>query len=223
MRQLILAAAVVLAACATATAQPTPAPAAVGIPPGAETSLNPADQPAGAYALDSRHVSVLWRVRHLGLALFTARFDTVSGTLNWDGANVANSSLNITIAANSVNTGVLNAEGQRAFDAEIHGQVLGSAENPNITFVSRSIETTSATTGRITGDLTLNGVTRPVVLEAAFEGGRTHPFSRRPALGFSGRALINRSDFGAVFDNPVVNGTSSNEVEILIQAEFLKS
>lgn len=225
MRPIIFAAALLLSACATAAAQPAPEAAApvTAIPPGSNTSFAPADQPAGVYNLDSRHVSVLWRVRHLGLSLFTARFDTVSGTLNWDPANLANSSINVTIAANSVSTGVLNNEGARAFDGEIHTQVLGSAEHPNITFVSRSIEVTGERTGRITGDLTLRGVTRPVVLEATFEGGRTHPFSRKPSLAFSARTIINRSEFGAAFSNPIVNGTSSDQVEIIIQAEFNKA
>lgn len=229
MRPIILAAALLLAACATATAQPGPPPAAsaspvpAAVPAGADTSFTPTDQPAGAYTLDSRHVSVLWRLRHLGLALFTGRFDTISGSLNWDPANLANSSVNITIAANSVNTGVLNAQGQRAFDEEIHTQVFGSAASPNITFVSRTVQPTGPRTGLIAGDLTLNGVTRPVTIEAAFEGGRTHPFSRRPALAFSGRTIINRRDFDANFDNPIANGAAGNEVEILIQAEFGKA
>jgi len=231
MRSLALAAAILLTACATATAQPSaPAPAAAAaspvlaaIPYSADASRNAAEAPAGAYTLDSRHVNVTWRIRHLGLSLFTARFDTVSGTLNWDGANPAASSVNLTIAANSVNTGVLNAQGERAFDREIHTQVFGSEANPNITFVSRSIQVTSPTTGLITGDLTLRGVTRPVVLEATFEGGRYIAFRQKHGLGFSGRTIIRRSEFGAALSNPIANGTTGDEVEILFQGEFLKN
>jgi len=227
MRLLALAAAVLLAACATAQPQ-APAPAAsaspviAAIPLSNDSSRTPADAPSGAYTLDSRHVSVLWRIRHLGLSLFVARFDTVSGTLNWDGANPANSSVNLTIAANSVNTGVLNAQGERAFDREIHTQVFGSEANPNITFVSRSIQVTSPTTGLITGDLTLRGVTRPAVLEASFDGGRFIAFRQKHGLGFSGRTVIRRSEFNAALTNPIANGTTGDEVEILFQGEFLK-
>ncbi len=231
MRALAFAAVILLSACATAAAQPSaPAPAAAAaspvpaaIPYSNDASRTPADAPSGAYTLDSRHVSVQWRIRHLGLSLFVARFDTVSGTLNWDGANPANSSVNLTIAANSVNTGVLNAQGERAFDREIHTQVFGSEANPNITFVSRSIQVTGPTTGLITGDLTLRGVTRPVVLEASFEGGRFIAFRQKHAVGFSGRTIIRRSEFNAALSNPIANGTTGDEVEILFQGEFLKN
>ncbi len=230
MRSILLAAACLgLAACATAAAQPS-APAPAGAPsPIAEAlgrtgdaSLDPAQSPSGAYSLDGRHVSVTWRLRHLDLSLFTARFDTVSGALNWNNADVAASTLNVSIAANSVNTGVLNDRGERAFDREIHEQVLGSARNPTITFVSRSIERTGSETGLITGDLTLNGVTSPVVIDARFEGGRFIAFRQKHAIGFSGRTIIKRSDFNANLSNPLANGAAGDEVEILIQVEFLK-
>jgi len=229
MRLIAIAAACLLAACATANAQPTPAPAAAGapvtigeIPPSDSTSRNPATQNSGAYSLDSRHVSVTWRIRHLGLSLFTARFDKITGTLNFDSANPANSTVSVAIDANSVNTGVLDQNGARAFDHEIAEQVFGATANPNITFVSRSILVTGAETGQITGDLTLRGVTKPVVLDARFWGGRMHPFTGKPVMGFAARTLIKRSDFGAALSGPA-NGAVSDEVEILIEAEFLKT
>lgn len=231
MRFSILIAALLLGACATmpVVAQTAPAPGAAAspvpasIPRGADTSLNPSDAPAGAYALDGRHASVLWRIRHMGLGLFTARFDTLSGTLNFDPNNPAASTIDVTIAANSVNTGVLNADGQRAFDHEIATNVLGAGDNPNIRFVSHSIQVTGPTTGLIAGDLTLRGQTHPVTLEASFEGGRFVQFVGKHVLAFSGRTVIDRSQWGAEFANPVVNGTTGNQVEILISAEFRKS
>jgi polyisoprenoid-binding protein YceI len=202
-----------------AAASPVPA----SIPRGADTSLNPADAPAGAYTLDGRHASVLWRIRHMGLSLFTARFDTISGSLNFDPANPTASTVEVTIAANSVNTGVLNADGQRAFDHEIATNVLGAEDNPNIRFVSSSIQLTGPATGLIVGDLTLHGQTHPVTLEASFEGGRFVQFAGKHVLAFSGRTVIDRSQWGAGFANPVINGTTGNQVEILISAEFRKN
>lgn len=198
-------------------------PVADSIPRGADTSLNAADAPAGAYALDARHASVLWRIRHMGLSLFVARFDTIAGTLNFDPTNPAASSIDVTIAANSVNTGVLNRDSQRAFDQEIANTVLGAQDNPEIHFVSRSIEVTGPTTGLIHGDLTLRGQTHPVTLEASFEGGRFVQFIGKHVLAFSGRTIIDRSQWGAAFANPLINGTTGNQVEILISAEFQKS
>lgn len=228
MRHLLVLAALLAAGCVSieetsVSAAPAPAAAvASALPPVEPSYLKASEQPAGAYELDGRHASVTWRLRHAGVGVFVARFDTISGTLNFDPANPANSALDVTIAANSVNTGVLNREGRRAFDEEIHTQVFGSAANPNIRFVSRSIEVTSPTTGKITGDLTLRGVTRPVTVDATFDGGRFLAFRGKQVIAFSGRTLINRKDFGAALANPMADGFASDEVEILIAAEFLQ-
>ena len=232
MRFAILGAALLMSACATMEAAAPPAaamapsaasPVAAAIPPGESASLNPADAPSGAYTLDGRHASIIWRIRHMGLGIFTARFDTISGTLNYDGANPANSSIDVTIAANSVSTGVLNGEGQRAFDREIAENVLDASANPNIHFVSRSIQVTGPMTGLITGDLTLRGQTHPVTLEASFEGGRFVQFFGKHVIAFSARTILDRSQWGANFANPVINGTTGNQVEVLISAEFRKN
>ncbi|MET0183053.1 MAG: YceI family protein [Caulobacterales bacterium] len=228
MRNLAFAALLMLAACATATAQPPAgsafpnSPVLAAVPPSPDTSFAAADQTAGAYTLDSRHVSVLWRIRHLGLSLFTARFDSVNGTLNLDPQSPSNTSINITIAANSVNTGILNQQGERSFDNQIHTQAFGSAANPNITFVSTAVQLVSPTTALVTGNLTLNGVTKPVVLETTFEGGRFVQLRGKREVAFAARTIIKRSDFNANLSNPLANGTVSDEVEILIQAEFVK-
>jgi polyisoprenoid-binding protein YceI len=224
MRALVFSAMLALSACATgAVSAPAAAPAhiaapgATTLPPGADTSLNPADAPAGVYDLDSRHASVVWRIRHLGLGAFTARFDTIAGTLNFDPAAPQNSSISVTIDANSVSTGILNREGQRGFDREI-AQALGAEANPTITFVSRSIEVTGPTTGRITGDLTLNGQTRSVTLDATYHGGRYVLLRQKHTIAFAARTMIRRSDWG------VTNwgAFAGDEVEILIDAEFIK-
>lgn len=228
MRHFVLAIVLMAAACATA---PTPAPTPPSAPqqgsvaspvPAAiardeSASLNPADAPAGAYTLDPRHASVTWRIRHLGLGLYTARFDTIAGTLAFDPANPANSNINVTIAANSVSTGLLNRQGERAFDREI-SEALGAAAHPNITFASRSVQVTGPTTGLITGDLTLNGQTRPVTLEASFHGGRFVVLRGKHQLAFAARTIIRRSEWG-VTQWGMFTG---DEVEILIDAEFVQ-
>jgi polyisoprenoid-binding protein YceI len=151
-----------------------------------------------------------------------ARFDTISGTLNLDTANPTASTLTATIAANSVNTGVLNREGQRAFDNEIHTQAFGSAANPEIKFVSRSIERTGPTTGVIVGDLTLKGVTKPVTLQATFEGGRFVQFRGKQVIAFTAVTSFNRKDFGAALSNPMADAFVSDQVQVEIAAEFIQ-
>jgi polyisoprenoid-binding protein YceI len=219
-----------LGACATAQAQqaqPTPqvpqaaaspVPAAIAAAEG--TSLNPAEAPAGAYTLDGRHASVVWRVRHSGLGLYTARFDTISGALTFDPQTPANSTVNVTIATNSVSTGLRDSSGELAFDRSI-ANVLGAEEHPQITFASRSIQITGPTTGLITGDLTFNGRTNPVTLEATFHGNRHLNIPRsRDVVAFGARTIIRRSQWGA--GSVIFNAFASDEVEILIDAEFTK-
>jgi polyisoprenoid-binding protein YceI len=230
MRFTAIAVILFLAACASAQtmpvaqAQPPSAPAAASPVPAAiaadpDTSLNPADAPAGGYTLDGRHASVIWRVRHAGLGLYTARFDTIAGTLNFDPRSPANSSVNVTIAAGSVSTGLRNRQGELSFDREI-AEVFGAAANPNLTFVSRTVQVTGPTAGLITGDLTLNGQTHPVTIEASFHGGRFLRLRGKHVLAFSGRTIINRSQWGV--GSVIFNQFASDQVEILIDAEFVK-
>ncbi len=180
-----------------------------------------ADMPSGEYALDPRHTSVLWRVRHWGLSPFTGRFDTISGSLNFDGDNPAASTVSVRIPLASVSTGILSREGARAFDGDI-AAYLGGDANPHIVFESRSVEVTSPTSGRIIGDLTFNGQTHPVTLETVFEGGRVIPTNNRPTLAFTARTIFARSQWLAGTP-PLHNSLSpGDEVEIVISAEFAR-
>jgi polyisoprenoid-binding protein YceI len=197
------------------------APVAIAQQTSAETAAYPTavDLPAGEYRLDPRHASVLFRIRHQGLAWFTARFDGKAATLTLDPADPTRSQLRATIDADSVNTGVMNAQGERAFDQSI-GRALGAEHTPSITFVSTAIERTGATTARITGDLTLNGQTHPATLEATFVGD-TNDLLRGGArvLGFSAHGVIDRTQWG-VTEWRAFTGA---EVQIVIEAEFVRS
>ncbi len=211
--------ALALGSCTTSSGLPT-APVAELARDAAVTRVA-ADMPSGEYALDPRHTSVLWRVRHWGLAPYTGRFDTVSGSLRFDGANPAASSVSVRIPLASVNTGILNREGQRAFDHDI-AAYLGGEANPDIVFESRSVAVTSPTTGRIVGDLSFNGRTHPVVLDAVFEGGRVIPSNNRPTIAFTGRTIFRRSQW--LEGTPPLHNSASpgDEIEIIITAEFAR-
>lgn len=229
MRSQIVALAAIglLAACATTTAA-TPAAAVAGayaptqIPASDQASRVAAEQPAGAYALDPRHASVIWKIRHGGVGIFAARFDTIAGALNFNPQNPGASTITATVAAASVNTGVLNNTGERAFDREIATQAFASETNPEIKFESRSVAVTGPTTGTIRGDLTLHGVTKPITLETSFEGGRFVQFRGKHVLGFSARGTFSRKDFGAALSNPIADGFVSDTVELEIHAEFIQ-
>lgn len=180
----------------------------------AQTPTSPSvDQPGGVYRLDPRHASVLFRIRHQDVSWFTARFDTKTAMLELDSEDVARSRL--TASVEGLNTGVLNREGERAFDAQIT-RALGDAP---ITFVSTAIERTGDDTARVSGDLTLNGQTHPATLDVRFSGS-TNDLLRggNRVLGFSATGTINREDWG-VRDWRAFTGA---EIEIVIEAEFVR-
>lgn len=179
-------------------------------PAHAAASNDPAKQAPGEYQLDPRHTSVLWKVNHLGFSNFVGRFDKTEGTLNYDPATPGKSTVKVSIDPHSLYT---NVDG---FAKELTGPDWIDAAKGPITFTSSEITTTGPLTGKIAGDLTLNGVTKPVVLDATFVGGGTNDFAQSHALGFSGKTTIKRSDFGITKLLPVIG----DDVEIMIETEF---
>lgn len=223
MRRAIASLAVLLSACATGadSAQPQTETPVLELARDPAVTRVAAEMPAGDYVLDPRHTSVLWRVRHWGLSPYTGRFDTISGTLSFDTANPAQSSVSVRIPVASVSTGLLNREGERAWDREI-ADALGAATHADITFVSQSVEVTSPTSGRIHGVLSLNGQSHPATLETVFEGGRVIPTSQRPTVAFSARTIIRRSQWLTGTHPLHSHASPGDEVEIIINAEFVR-
>jgi polyisoprenoid-binding protein YceI len=215
-----LALSVFAMSCATApvaTAQTPTQDAAVVASPAQATGTIPAlEHPSGTYAIDPSHASVVWRVRHMGLSMYTGRFNAIAATLNLNAAQPQLSTLNVTLQATSVDTGNRNAQGEAAFDQTIANRVFGAQANPEITFVSTRITSADGVTGQVEGNLTLNGVTRPVTLDVTFNGGRLVLITQKYTLGFSARGTIHRSEFGADAWSTAVG----DEVEIVIEAEF---
>lgn len=202
MRLLLLLTPLVLAACAL-SADPTPE---------ALRSL-----PAGAWQLEKPHASLTFRVKHLGLSYYTARFADFDATLDFDPANPAAAKLTAIVNPMSVRTDHPTDAG---WDAQLGGSLLGGNQFPQITFESTRVETTGETTGRVTGNLTLRGVTAPVTLDITYNGGmdRAVLYQGRAAVGFSAKGKLNRSAFGLTQYASFVG----EEVEILIEAEFTK-
>ncbi|HEX2593799.1 MAG TPA: YceI family protein [Rhizomicrobium sp.] len=179
----------------------------------ADVSTDPKKAPSGAYAVEPRHTQVLWGIPHLGISDFYGRFEKVSGTLNYNAAAPEKSAVAITIQMSSLNTPVA------ALTSELAEQsMFDAAQFPTATFKSTAIGRTGPTTGKITGDLTLHGVTKPVTLDATFGGGLPDPFSGNYDIGFHATATINRKDFG--IDNAVLNSFTTPDVKLIIEALF---
>jgi polyisoprenoid-binding protein YceI len=220
MRAALLALAFALSACASAAGvADAPAPFTGAAPVAAAEAAYPVavDLPAGTYRLDPRHASVLFRIRHMELAWFTARFDTVEASLELDPADPTRSRITASIDPQSVNTGVLNAQGERGFDRQI-GRALGGEQR--ITFASTAIERTGRNTARITGDLTMNGQTHPATLEASFAGGAADPLrGTAMVLGFSAHGVIDRSQWGVT----QWSAFAGDDVQLVIEVELVRS
>jgi len=219
MRLWIVAACAGLLACASvegANDQPPPFTAAAVAPPQAASFETSVDLPSGTYRLDPRHATVLFRIRHMGLAWFTARFDAEEAALDLDASDPSHSRLTASVDAGSVNTGVLSRNGERGFDRQI-GEAIGGGQ---VTFVSTGIERTGRNTARVTGDLTMNGQTHPATLAVTFDGAAVDPLrGAHQVLGFSAHGEIDRGEWG-VDDWSSFTGDT---VQIVIEAEFVQT
>jgi polyisoprenoid-binding protein YceI len=176
------------------------------------------DAPAGAYELEKTHVSVTFRVKHLGLSMYTARFVGFDSTLTLDPADPTRSTVVFTIDPMSVRTDFPFPE-KEDFDAKVGGTILKGKEHPQMRFQSTALRATGPTTGQLTGNLTMGGVTRPATFDITLNGAMPHPFRKVPMLGFSARGTVKRSDFGLT----EYLGPIGDEVEILIEAEYQKA
>ena len=222
MRRFVMmfAAAAVLVACSegesgqASTVPAAPAPAPVK-----------ADVPAGEYTLDKGHGSLIFRVDHLGMSRYTARFTRWDAKLQLDPANPANSSVTATIDPRSLETHY--PDPKLDFNAQLQSaDWLHTARFPEINFRSTRIQPTGPDTARITGELSLHGVTRPVVLEAKYNGGYAG-HAMDPAgshIGFSAYGTVKRSEFGVSFGVPAPGSTLGvgDQVEVMIEAEFTR-
>lgn len=191
--------------------------ASAQIPTEKPGALDPARVTGGTYQADPNHTLVGWRVNHLGFSDYFGLFGDVSGTLTVDPAKLSAAKVDVTIPINPVvaSSGLHDhllrpGEGGKAPD------FFGPSPAP-ARFVSTSVSPgIDGQSAYIVGDLTLNGHTRPVAIQARFTGAGSMMGSEQ--VGFSGRALIKRSDFGITTGIPLV----SDEVELDLTAAFMK-
>jgi polyisoprenoid-binding protein YceI len=205
--------AVALIALAACSQQPAPTNASSPAPA-------PVNVPAGAYTLDKAHASLIFRVSHLGFSNYTAQFKSFDVQLQFDPASLSTSSVTATVDPRSLD---LDSPPAGFVDELLGEKFLNTAQFPSMTFKSTKVDSLAANKVRITGDFTLHGVTKPVSLEATFNGGYAgHPMDPHARIGFSANGSLKRSEFGIAYGVPEPGSTMgvSDAVQIAIEAEF---
>ena len=172
------------------------------------------DFPGGHYSLDPKHASLIARVKHMGVSLYTLRFDTLDASFDYDPARPEATRLTASVDPASLD---VDADYGKQFAEEF----LSASKFPKATFVARQLQKTGDGQGTMSGDLTLMGVTKPVTFNVSLIGAGHEvlpiPFGRH-AAGFEATATIKRSDFGSTYLSNLVG----DEVTLQIEAEFEK-
>lgn len=203
--------AVALAMSSSAVFAQTPPAAPMALPPGvfaAERDIALAT--AGPYALDESHTAVIARVSHLGYSHSIFRFDRAKGTLTWDPSAIAKSKIEASVETASITTNV------KGFAEELVGdKFLNAKAFPQATFVSTAFKAADKMRGKVEGQFTLMGKTKPVTFDVSLVGAGKG-FGGKPRIGVTAVATINPQDYGLppFFTDPI---------QIVIDTEFEKA
>lgn len=162
------------------------------------------------YQFDKAHTNIIFFINHLGFSNKFGEFRTFDGTLNFDPDDISASSVHVSIPVDSVDTDVpkLDEHLQKA-------EFFNAAQFPTMDFTSTAVTVVGDNRLKVTGNLTLLGVTKPVTLDVVLNKAGPHPYSKAPAAGFSATATIKRSDFGMT----AYAGMLGDEVSIRIETE----
>jgi polyisoprenoid-binding protein YceI len=187
---------------------------ALAVPLMGAAPVSVSDLQGGHYVLDPHHASLIARVSHMGVSLYTVRFNTLDASLDYDPAHPERTRVSASVDPASLD---VNADYGKQFAEEF----LQVSKFPKATFVSTSIQPGAGVSGTMTGDLTLMGVTKPVTFNVTLIGSGHEPLPiplGRRAAGFEAVTTIKRSDFGSTFLNNMVG----DDVTLTIEAEFEK-
>lgn len=167
----------------------------------------------GQFQVDKTHAKIIFSYNHFGYSTSYGLFSDFDATLAFAPKSPAKSALAVTINMDGIITNVPK------FDAHLKSpDLFDIAKYPTASFKSTAIEVTGPTTGKITGDLTLHGVTKPVVLDATFNAAGIHPMNKKYIVGFNATGKVKRSEFGLGYALPVVG----DDVTLTISTEFVR-
>jgi len=167
----------------------------------------------GSYKLDQTHVSVLFKINHMGLSTFVGRFNKVDATLEFDPDNIAAAKLSAIIDVASIDANNPDLE------ETLRGSSwLDTEKYPQAFFKTTSVKVLDQNSAVFNGELTLHGVTAPINLTVTFNGGANNMLTGFYTLGFSAVSTFNRSTFGVDYLIPAIG----DAVAIEVFAEFLQ-
>lgn len=168
-----------------------------------------ANAEAVEYAFDASHSQIVFEYNHLGFSNTTGVYSGFEGKIMFDEADPAASSVEVSFPTDSLYTGW-----EERTVHFLSGDFFNAEANPTISFTSTAIEVTGETTGLITGDLTINGITKPVTLDAVLNQKGEHPMAGKAWLGFDASATVLRSDYGMDAYVPYVSDEVAVEISI---------
>ncbi len=198
----VSAAAAVLIGCSTLVAE---------VMPKIEPTTDLAATPGGAYKVDASHTSVTFEIMHMNFSTYVGRFNTVDASLNFNKAAPEKSTATVTIDTASIDTNNDVLEGKLR-----SAEFFDAVKHPKITFVADKLDLKTASTGTLSGQLTMHGVTKPLTLDVTFNGGAKNPMTQNYTLGFAATGVLKRSDYGITAYIPLVG----DEVKITVHSEF---
>jgi polyisoprenoid-binding protein YceI len=182
-------------------------------------SANPAAVSGGTYKADPDHTLVMWTVDHLGYTPYTGIFGSVTGTLTIDPKDPNGAKVDVTIPVSKVTTASAGLTAHLLRAGKDGGKPDFFGPDPaDARFVSTSV-VANGQKAKITGNLTLNGVTRPVTLDASFYGAGKMPANMggQENVGFRATGTIKRSDFGVTMGIPLVSDEVALEIAVAFQ------
>ena len=179
------------------------------------TTLSPERIPTGTYTIDASHSNVGFEVRHMGIATVRGAFHRFAGTIDASGDTPV---LDGTLEVASVDTGEENRDGHLTapdfFDVEQH---------PEISFHTTSLDAADDGQIKLTGEITIKGITKPLELTGTAADGGTDPWGKE-RIGFEVEGVIDRRDFDLSWNQTLPNGNLlvSNDVKLIVSVSAVK-
>jgi polyisoprenoid-binding protein YceI len=159
------------------------------------------ETPLATWTIDPVHSSVEFSLEYMGVSTYRTGFRSLEGMITFDPTEPSRSSVAAAIPVSSI-----DVTNERLLGRLMDPDLLGGKDHPHITFRSTRVEPADSTRWKVAGDLTIHGITRPVVLDAEYLGQAKSPFSGKTSAAFRAETTINRGDFGVTWNASLDTG-----------------